>query len=398
MTDPSMEASNQQQQVGRVAWLHFANDFTLDFISPLLPAGVGVAWLGVMEGAADAVGQVLKLVTGRASDRSGRRVPWVVAGYTVNAAARPLMGIGMLLMWPWWIVACRILDRVGKGVRGSAVDAFIADWTDDGSRARAFARMRVMDHLGATLGGLAAAVVAFWWESSIGWVVCGLVLVTAWVAWLCRGLRDAPREIPAPAKTSIRSGWWPSHIAVRRPLTVIGCAALASKVSPLLILAHVAGMSVGGNGDGAETWSLWQVCLGWAVLGIVQAGAAGVAGVLTERLGPARFLRAAWLVGAGVFVALALTTGWGLIGAGIAFGIFAGLTDGAEKTWLATIAQKTERAVTFGALALITAGAILLGNAICGGLLALWGPLVFLVLASALTIGALGTLGIKRAN
>jgi len=392
MTESAPPSSTEQQQVSRIAWLHFANDFTLDFISPLLPAGVGVAWLGVMEGAADAIGQVLKLITGRASDRTGRRVPWVIAGYSVNAAARPLMGIGMLLLWPWWIVACRILDRVGKGVRGSAVDAFIADWTDDSSRARAFARMRVMDHLGATLGGLAAAVVAFWWESSIGWVVCGLVLVTAWVAWLCRGLRDAAHE-PVSPKSSALSGWWPSDSVVRRPLTAIGCAALASKVSPLLILAHVAGMSVA---HGAGSWQLWQVCAGWAVLGIIQAGAAGVAGVLTERLGPTLFLRGAWLIGAGVFVALALTSGWGLIGAGVAFGIFAGLTDGAEKTWLATIAPKAERAVTFGAMALITAGAVLAGNAVCGGLLALWGPLVFMILAGALVIGALGTLGVRR--
>ena len=386
-------AATQQQQVSRVAWLHFANDFTLDFISPLLPAGVGVAWLGFMEGAADATGQVLKLVTGRASDRTGRRVPWVIAGYSINAAARPLMGIGMLLMWPWWIVACRIFDRIGKGVRGSAVDAFITDWTDDGSRARAFARMRVMDHLGATLGGLAAAGVAFWWESKLGWVVCGLVLVTIWVAWLCRGLRDVPRESPQPGNRSAKAGWWPSEVVVRRPLTAIGCAALASKVSPLLILAHVAGMSA-LNGAGA--WPLWQVCLGWAVLGIVQAGAAGVAGILTERMGPAQFLRSAWLMGAGVFVALALTTGAGLIASGIAFGIFAGLTDGAEKTWLAGIAGKAERAITFGALALITAGAVLAGNAVCGVMLAWWGPVVFLILAGALGVGALGTLGVKR--
>ena len=383
-------------QVSRVAWLHFANDFTLDFISPLLPAGVGVVWLGIMEGAADAIGQVLKLITGRASDRSGRRVPWVAAGYNINAVARPLIGIGMLLMWPWWIVACRIGDRVGKGVRGSAVDAFIADWTDDHTRAKAFARMRVMDHLGATLGGLAAAAVALWFEAWLGWAVCGLVLVTLWVTWLCRGLREAPRaEVGAEvgaAKPSATAGWWPSSPLVRRPLLAIGCASLAAKVSPLLILAYVAGMS---GAHGAAAWPLWQVCLGWAILGMVQAGAAAVAGVFTVRLGPARLLRGAWLLQAGVFVALALTSGWGLVATGVAFGICAGLTEGAEKTWLAMLAPRSERAVTFGALALITAGAVLAGNAVCGGLLAWWGPLVFTGLAAALVLGVIGTLGSK---
>ena len=76
--------------VRRLGWLHFANDFTIDALTPLLPAGVPVAWLGVMEGLADAVGQILKLVTGRLSDAQGRSVPWVRAGYAVNAVARPL--------------------------------------------------------------------------------------------------------------------------------------------------------------------------------------------------------------------------------------------------------------------------------------------------------------------
>src|SRR5262245_1799306 len=83
MSDPNPDLA---PAVRRMGWLHFWNDFTLDFVSPLLPRAVGAAWLGVMEGVADAIGQLLKLFTGRASDRSGRRVPWVRAGYGVNAA------------------------------------------------------------------------------------------------------------------------------------------------------------------------------------------------------------------------------------------------------------------------------------------------------------------------
>src|ERR1043165_2698691 len=106
---PAMPAT-----VRRLGWLHAANDFTLDFITPLLPAGVPVAWIGLMEGTADAVAQVLKLVTGRRSDATGRRAGWVRAGYGTNAVARPLAAIGMLFAWPAWIVGCRIADRLGK--------------------------------------------------------------------------------------------------------------------------------------------------------------------------------------------------------------------------------------------------------------------------------------------
>ena len=111
MSHPELPAT-----VRRLGWLHFANDLTLDFLTPLLPAGVPVAWLGIMEGVADGVAQVLKLVTGRAADRSGRRAPWVAAGYAGNAFFRPLAGVGMLLGWPLWIVTCRIGDRLGGSI------------------------------------------------------------------------------------------------------------------------------------------------------------------------------------------------------------------------------------------------------------------------------------------
>ncbi len=372
----------------RLAWLHLANDFTLEFISPLLPAGVGAAWLGLMEGLADGLGQVLKLFTGRASDASGRRVAWVRAGYLTNAVARPLIGVGLLLAWPWWIIACRVGDRVGKGVRGSATDALVADWTSADQRAGAYARMRVMDHLGATLGALAVTACAYWCAELLGWLVCALVAVTLWVAWLCRGLQDAPRTAPPAGTPPV--GWWPREPGLRRPLAAIGVAALGAKLSPLLVLVQVTGLA-GAAGGSQPPWPLWQVCLGWTVLGLVQMGAAAAAGALTGRFGPVAFLRLGWLAGAAVFVALALAHGPWLIAAGLAYGVLAGLTEGAEKTWLASLAPRHERAVAFGAMALLTAAAGLAGNALCGALLATHASAVFLALAGATMVGALLT-------
>lgn len=375
-------------QVRRLGWLHFANDLTLDFLTPLLPAGVAVAWIGVMEGVADAIGQVLKLATGRASDRSGRRAAWVGAGYLVNMAARPLTAVGMACALPLWVVGCRVADRIGKGLRGSASDALVADWTQGGERARAYARMRTMDHLGATLGGLAAAGVAWWLApEQLWWAVAALAVVTVWVAALSRGLADAPdaavRDAPA--------GWWPRERALRRPLGAIAVASLAAKLSPLLVLVQVAGLPA----EGSAQWPLWQLCLGWAALGLVQAGAAALSGVFTERCGPAAMLRLGWLAGAAVFVGLAFCQGAWLIIPGLAWGVLAGLTEGAEKTWIAELAPRAERALAFGAMSLLAAGAGLAGNALCGWLLVAWGPHIFLVLAACALAGTLLTWGAR---
>lgn len=387
--DPAaVPVTAQPSVVRRIAWLHFANDFTLDFLTPLLPAGVGVAWIGVMEGLADGVGQVLKLVSGRASDRSGRRAGWVGAGYLVNAVARPLSALGMLFSLPLWIVGCRIADRVGKGIRGSATDALVADWTGGAQRAHAFARMRTMDHLGATLGGLAAALAAWALAPEQLWLaVAALAVVALWVAWLARGLRDR-LDLP-PSDKPVPAGWWPRAPAVRVPLLAIGVATVATKISPLLILVQVAGLPAEGS---SERWPLWQVCLGWAALGLVQAGTSALAGDITARLGPAAMLRIGWLAGAVVFAALAVVSGPWLIAVGLAFGVLAGLTEGAEKTWLAERAPREERALTFGAMALVSAGSALAGNALCGWLLMVWGPQIFAVAAVVAVVGALLTI------
>ncbi|MBA3685671.1 MAG: MFS transporter [Planctomycetes bacterium] len=375
----------------RLAWLHFWNDFTLDFITPLLPTGVGVAWLGVMEGVADAVGQALKLVTGRASDRTGKRVRWVVAGYSANALFRPLAAIGMLVVWPWWIVCCRIADRVGKGLRSSASDALVADWVAPEQRPWAYSMMRTYDHCGATVGALTAAGVAWYvgehLHLNLGWAVLSLVVPMVAMLALGAGLRDQPDAARAAAQAP--PGWWPREPLVRRPLLIITIASIGARVSPLLVLVQVAGWTDASMTDGGA-WRPWQICLAWAALNLAQTIASAWAAWFADRLGPHRLLLVGWGVGAVVFTALAWSTGaWALV-AGLAWGIVGGLTEGAEKAWLVSVAAPNERATTFGALALLTAGAALIGSSGCGLGLSAVGPLIFLAPAVAMTVGAIG--------
>jgi MFS family permease len=366
---------DSRSQVRRIGWLHFLNDFTLDFLTPLLPAGMPAAWVGLMEGLADGVGQALKIVTGRASDRSGRRASWVGGGYLMNAVARPLTAIGMLLSLPLWIVGCRVADRIGKGLRGSATDALVADWTSGEARTRAYARMRTMDHLGAAAGGAAAALAA--WQLApehLWWAVAALAVPALLVAWIARGLRDAP---DAATKTPT-DGWWPREPGLGRPLLATGLATAGVKLSPLLILVHVAGLPADG---GAGHWPLWAVCVGWSVFGLVQAASSWAAEGIAARIGPAAMARWGWLAGAIAMAGLAVASGPWLIVAGLATGIVLGATEGAEKAWLAELCPKHERARTFGALALIAAAAGLAGNGLVGWLLVAWGSPVFLVAA-----------------
>src|SRR5512143_1011081 len=107
-------------------------DASSEAIFPLLPAflttlGASNAFIGLVEGAAELVANVLKYATGLVADRRARLKPLVLAGYALSTAARPLVAFALA---PWHVLAIRLVDRVGKGVRTSPRDALIAHATD----------------------------------------------------------------------------------------------------------------------------------------------------------------------------------------------------------------------------------------------------------------------------
>lgn len=93
-------------------------DLSSDMIYPLLPAflaitlGAGALGLGAMEGAAETLASLLKIVSGTIADRIPRKKPLVVAGYTLSGAARPLIAFARpgRQWWPcaWWIASARV--------------------------------------------------------------------------------------------------------------------------------------------------------------------------------------------------------------------------------------------------------------------------------------------------
>jgi sugar phosphate permease len=142
-----------------LGWTSLLNDAASEMIYPLLPLyltgvlGVGAATIGVIEGAADATASLLKLVSGQLSDRRRRRKPFVLLGYLIAALARPAVA---LARGPISVLAVRISDRFGKGLRASPRDALIADVTPPALHGRAFGVHEAMDHAGAVIGPLVA--------------------------------------------------------------------------------------------------------------------------------------------------------------------------------------------------------------------------------------------------
>ncbi len=137
----------------------FFNDFSAEMVQSVMPVfltvvlGAPAAFVGFLEGFADALASVLKLFSGWCSDRIGRRKAPAVMGYVLSVGVRPLLSVVTNFSQ---VFGLRVLDRIGKGFRDAPRDALIAESAAREDLGRSFGFHRTMDTLGATLGPLVA--------------------------------------------------------------------------------------------------------------------------------------------------------------------------------------------------------------------------------------------------
>lgn len=331
-----------------LSWTSFFTDTASEAIYPLLPVflartiGASALSIGIIEGAAEGVNSVLKIVSGRVSDRWRVRKPLVLAGYSLSSLVRPLVGFATI--WPH-VFAVRLADRVGKGIRGAPRDALLASWADPATRGYVFGVHRAMDHAGAVVGPLLASL--FLWISPDNYrtlffltVIPGLIAVL-----MLLPVREAPDHAPgAPAsqRPDVSAAPQRPGAALGRPfrqyLTVLLIFALGNSTDAFLLLRlSDAGVAVA-----------WIPAL-WAALHVVKAAASPMGGALADRFPRRSVIVAGWLLYAAVYVAFArVSSVAGLVAVFLAYGLYYALTEGGEKAIVADLAPAHARGLAFG--------------------------------------------------
>ena len=316
-------------------------DASSEMIYPLLPIflssvlGAGPLAIGAIEGLAESVAALLKLVSGWWSDRLPRRKPLVVAGYGVASVVRPLVGLAQSVPH---VLAIRVIDRVGKGIRGSPRDALIADAVDPSTRGRAFGFHRAADHAGAVIGPLVAWALLGWGGLSLRTVflLAGVPAALA-VITLVIGVRESPRTSPGPGpRPGLRDGGFSGRF--RAYLLVLLLFTLGNSTDALLILrASDLGVSAA------------LVPVLWAMLHVVKSASSTPGGVLSDRLGRRPLIIGGWLVYAVVYLGFAVASAewhaWALFAV---YGTYFGLTEGVEKALVADFVPADRRGTAFG--------------------------------------------------
>jgi MFS family permease len=333
-------------------------DASSEMIYPLLPAFLtgmlraGPAFLGVVEGLAETVAAVLKIVSGGLSDRLRRRKPLVVAGYSLSSAVRPLVALATV---PVHVLAVRVADRVGKGVRSAPRDALVAQVVAPEGRGRAFGFQRAMDHAGAVVGPLAAsAVLLATTELRLVFALAAIPAALA-VAMLVFGVREEPRSTaPVPARGSPPRR--PLEPSLVRYLAVLAVFTLGNSSDAFLLLrAQQAGVAVAAI---PAVWSLHHV---------VKAGASTWGGTLSDRVGRRRVILGGWAVYALAYAGFAIvSSAVAVVGLFCFYGLYHALAEGTERALVADLAGEATRGRAFGLYHAVTGAALLPASLLTG--------------------------------
>jgi MFS family permease len=361
----------------------FFADVSSDMVMPLLPAflvtlGAGAAYLGVIEGAAEATAALLKYLSGRWADRVKRLLPLAVAGYALAAVARPFLAAAQA---PWQVLAIRNVDRVGKGIRTSPRDKLLAASTPAGRLAEAFAFHRGMDHAGAALGPLLAAALLLLWPGQLRRVFL-LAAVPGALAVLALFAVREEGAAPAAPKPAEVPGAGPARVPARL-LAAIGLFTLGNSTDALLVLR--------AQSVGVPTA---QLPLLWALLHVVRSLSSWPLGRAADRLGRSGALIAGWLWYAGCYAGFALADApWQMWALFAAYGLVAGLTEGSERALIAASVPGERRGRALGLYNLVSGTGLLAASVLAGLAWERVSPAAAFFLGAALAVAAAAALG-----
>ncbi|AKF10173.1 MFS transporter [Sandaracinus amylolyticus] len=377
MASPRSPTSRARLPVAVIALglTSFFTDVASDMIVPLLPAflatlGASTAMLGLIEGAAEATASFLKLGSGYVADRAPRKKPLVVVGYAIATFARPLIALAAI---PAHVLAIRVVDRVGKGVRTAPRDAMIAAAAEPGEAGRAFGFHRAMDHAGAVVGPLVATALI-----ALGLTVRGVfaaALIPGVIALLCvLSVRE-----PAPEAMPVAKGEAPTIAgpavprSLRGYLGILALFALGNSSDAFLLLrAQDLGVPVA------------MIPVLWAVLHVSKVASTWIGGDLADRVPRPRLVAIGWIVYALTYLALGVATeAWQAWVIFVVYGAYHGLTEPAEKAMVKDLAPPSARGRAFGLYHFVIGVTAIPAGLLTGWIWEAFGPL------HALGLGAL---------
>ncbi|NDJ55576.1 MFS transporter [Enterobacteriaceae bacterium 4M9] len=343
-------------------------DISSEIIHSLLPLfmattlGASVILIGLIEGLAEATALIIKVFSGAISDYLGKRKGLALLGYGLGAASKPLFAIasssGMIL-------GARMIDRVGKGIRGAPRDALVADVTPPEVRGAAFGLRQSMDTLGAFLGPLLAVGLMLLWNDdfrAIFWiaVIPGVLAVVL----LFLGLKEPATPVtqrrtnPINKENLRRLGkncWW---------VVGLGAVFTLARFSEAFLVLRAQQVGI----------PLALIPLVMVAMNLLYFASAYPFGKLSDAMSHTTLLQLGLVVLIVADVVLALSSHWVGILCGVAlWGVHMGMTQGLMAAMIAKTAPQDLRGTAFGIFSMVSGIGLLIASLGAGVIWEVWG-------------------------
>jgi MFS family permease len=380
-----------KQNVFYLGIVSLLNDAASEIIYPLLPIflksvlGASYAVIGVIEGIAEGAASLMKLLSGWFSDKIQKNKVFVFIGYLIATIVRPLVafvGTG------WHVLAVRLADRVGKGIRTAPRDALIANSVSESERGKSFGFHRAMDHFGAVVGSLMAFVLVWIFSANSPDKIHRLryIFLFAFIPgiislfFIAAKVKDVqtktgdPEQKPDKSKPKVKLSLAGMDGRFKAYLLILGLFTLGNSTDAFLLLrATEVGLSAP---------------LVWAVFHIIKSSLSTPAGMISDKVGRKFIIIAGWLIYAGVYFGFGFTQGsnsaWILF---MVYGVYYALTEGVAKALVADFSPKEMKGTAFGWFHFVE-GITLIPASIIFGALYGWSPKFAFAFGACLALAA----------
>jgi len=359
-------------------------DISSEMIHGLLPMfmmttlGASALLVGLLEGLAESTALIVKVFSGVLSDAIGRRKPLAVFGYGLGAATKPLFAIAT---GPALVFTARLLDRVGKGVRGAPRDALVADLAPAELRGAAFGLRQSLDTVGAFLGPFLAVALMLLTADDfrvVFWVA--VIPAVLAVALLVMGVREPVAATGVPRINPLARANLQRLSPALRQVVMLGAVVSLARFSEAFLVLRAQSTGI----------AMAFVPLVMVGMNIVYAACAYPFGKWSDRMSSRSLLAGSlvFLIVADVVLALARGPLW--IAGGVLFwGLHMAMSQGLLARMVADHAPADLRGTAFGVFNLACGIALLLASVLAGFLWEAYGPAATFLIGAALATLAL---------
>ncbi|MGH7600424.1 MAG: MFS transporter [bacterium] len=341
-------------------------DASSEMLYPVVPMflatvlGTPMTVIGLIEGFAEFTASILKAVFGRLSDRFQRRRAFVSFGYGLSALSRPLL----LFAQSWGIVlAARLLDRIGKGVRTSPRDALLAASAPVGHRGKVFGLHRAMDTIGAVAGPLLAIWLLSITDNDYRFVFLVAIIPTALAFLLTFTVKEVKATGKPNATDDTNTDHWLLNTGHLPPtywkFLVINTIFFLGNSSDVFLILRAKDLGLTPR----------LAILAYVVYNLAFAVLAIPAGILSDRLGRRRVMQLGFLIFAIVYTGFAFSTSplliWPLF---TLYGFYAAMTEGVSKAAIVDFVTPEHHGSAIGLFYMATGAAMLIASSLAGWL------------------------------